>query len=156
MAVLAFGDIGIAGGSGLRVDAAIVRALLVGVTGGADGFHRSGIVREGLDVDMAIGAAEDAVYRTFKLCVVDVQADLLAVLVFRQGRIAVAGQAFVVAHLGRRFGRLLRCRLGRELWNRRCHQQQQGSKESQTAALHESPHFYPGQLTPENIPTSPT
>ena len=56
---------------------------------------------------------------------------------FDESRIAMAGQALVVAHLGRSFARLLS--LGRELRNCRCHYQQQGSKENQTTALHGAP-----------------
>ena len=83
VAVLALGDVGVAGRRGLGVDTVIVGGLLVGMAGGAHRLRRRGIVREGLDVGVAIGAAEDAVDGGLELGVVDVQADLLAVLVFR-------------------------------------------------------------------------
>ena len=68
------------------------------------------------------------------LLVVDVQADLLAVLLFDQGRVAMASQAFVVAHLRGRRG--LTRFLGRRcLCNCRC-AEQHGSKKNQTAAFH--------------------
>ncbi len=137
VAVLTLGDVGVAGGRRLRMDTAIVGGLLIGVTVGALGHHRRGIVRESLDVGVAIGAAKDAMGGGFELGVVDVEADLLSVLVFRESRIAMAGQALVVGHLGRGFARLLS--LGRQLRSCRCHHQQQGSKENQTTALHGAP-----------------
>ena len=95
VAVLALGDVGIAGRRGLGVNAVVVSRLLVGMAGGADGLGRSGIVREGLDVGVAIGTAEDAVNATFKLGVIHMQADLLPVLVLGQSRIVMASEALV-------------------------------------------------------------
>ena len=54
------------------------------------------------------------------------QADLLAVLVFRETGIAMASQTLLVAHLGG----VLRCSPNRE---------QQGNTEDQTATLHVTP-----------------
>ena len=128
VAVLALGHVGVAGGRGLGVNAVIVGGLLISVAGGAHRLDRRGVVRKGLDVGVAIGAAEDAVHRGLELGVVDMQADLLAVLVFRESGIVVAGQALVVAHLGS----MLRRSPSRE---------QQGYTENQTAALHGTPRF---------------
>ena len=120
--VLALGHIGVSRGRGLGVDAMIISRLLVGVTGGAYRLGRSWIVRESPDVGMAVGAAEHAVDRRLELRIVHMQADLLAVFVFGQGHIAVAGQTLVIAHLGGGFGRrrmLLRRGRGRMRGSRR-------------------------------------
>ena len=111
------------------------------------GFAGVGSCGKRLDVGVAISAAEGAVNRSLEFGVVDVQADLLAVLVFGQSRIAVAGQALVVAHLGGRgrLGRLFGRRLGMKLRSRGCRHQQQGGEKNQTAALHRSPRYRPGE-----------
>ena len=62
--VLALGHVGISGGCSFGVDAMIVSRLLVGVTGGAYRLGRSWIVGKGLDVGVAVGAAEHAVDRS--------------------------------------------------------------------------------------------
>src|SRR5271157_950499 len=56
MAILAPGDVAIAGHCALGVDTVIVSGLLVSVTGGADGLGGSWIVRYRFDVGVAIGA----------------------------------------------------------------------------------------------------
>ena len=56
-----------------------------------------------LDVGVTIHAAERTVDGSFELGFIHVQADLLPVLVFSEGGVAVAGQAILVAHL-RSFG----------------------------------------------------
>jgi len=112
------------------VDAVIVGGLLVSVAGGADGLGRSWIVRDSSDVGVAIGATERAVNRRLELRVIDMQADLFAVLVFRETVIVMASQAVLIAHLGGGFGQS----------NRR---EQQGNRENQTATLHETPRFRP-------------
>ena len=61
VAVLALRDVGVAGRSGLGMDAMIVGGLLVGMAGGTDRLCRRGIVRERLDVGVTIGATENAV-----------------------------------------------------------------------------------------------
>ena len=111
VAVLTLGDVGISRGRGLGVYAVVIGGLLIGMTGGAGRLGRCGIVRERLDVGVAIGAAKNAVDRRFELGIVDVQADLLAVFFLNEGRVAMASQALVVAHLGG-FGRRGRVLLG--------------------------------------------
>ncbi len=103
VAVLALGYVGIARCCGLGVDAVLVRSLLIGVAGGAHRLRRRGVVRKCLDVGVAVGATERTVDGRLELRVVHMQADLLAVLVFRQSGIAMTGQTIIVAHL-RGFG----------------------------------------------------
>lgn len=142
VAVLALGDIGVSRRSGFSVNPVIVGRLLVSVAGCAYRFGRGWIVREGLYVGVAVGAAEDAVDGVLELGVVDVQADLLAIFLFDEGRVAMACEAFVIAHLGSSFrrGRMLlrgcRRRLGRGRYGKK-----QSSKKDQTAAFHRISRF---------------
>ncbi len=57
-------------------------------------------MRESLNVAVAIGTAKSAVNRGLERCVVYVQTDLFAILVFGQSCIIVTGQTLLVAHLG--------------------------------------------------------
>ena len=61
VAILAFRHVGVARRCGLGVDAVIVRSLLISVTGGADRLGRRWLMRERLDVGVAIRATEGAV-----------------------------------------------------------------------------------------------
>jgi hypothetical protein len=115
VAVLALGDVIVSRRCRLGVDAVLIRGLLVGMTGGTDRLGWNWIVRKRLNVGVAVRTSERIVYGRLEVRVVHVQADLIAVLVLCQGRVAVTGQAFLVAHF-RRFGRAFRCghRHGRE------------------------------------------
>ena len=110
MAILAFRHVGVSRRRGLGVDTVIVSSLLVSVAGGANRFGGRGLMRKGLDVGVTIGATEGAVNRRLELGVIDMQADLFAVLVFRETGIVMASQAVLIAHLGGVF----RQRPGRE------------------------------------------
>ena len=105
VAVLAFGDIAVARGGGLGVDAVIVSGLLVGVAGGANGLGRRALMRNTLDVGVAIGATEGTMDRRLEFGVIYMEADLLAVLVFRETGIIMASQTVVIAQLGGGFRR---------------------------------------------------
>src|SRR5664279_4337566 len=110
----------------------LVRSLLIGVTGRANRLGRRGIMRERLDVGVTIHACERAsVDGSLELRVVHVQADLLAVLVFRHSRVAMTGQTFFVAHF-----RGLGSGLGR---GRRHRRKQQSKYNNPTATFHEFP-----------------
>ncbi len=135
VAVLALGDIHVAGGGRFGMNAAIVSSLLIGVAGGALGLGRRGLVGRALHIGVTVGAGEDAVRGSLELLVVDAQADLFAVLLLGHRRVVVAGQAVIVAHLRGRRGGLARFLGRRCLCNCRC-EEQHGSKKNQTAAFH--------------------
>lgn len=85
------------------MQAAVVRSLLVGMTGGASNFLWSGFVRGVLYVGMAIDAGEHAaVDGIFEGLRIDMQADSFAVDFVSQRRVAMTRQALV----GRGFGRI--------------------------------------------------
>ena len=106
----------------------IVSRLLSLMAGGAYGLGGRGIVRQCLNVFVAIGATENAMDGGFELGIIHVQADLFAVLVFGESGIIMASQAVVIAHLGGIFGY-------------RSRSEEQRDEENQTATLHRNPRF---------------
>jgi hypothetical protein len=79
-----------------RVEAAIIRGLLIGVALPAGDFLRCGFVCQVFNIGVAIHASEHAaVNRIFERPRIHVQADRLAVHIVSQARIAMAGEAII-------------------------------------------------------------
>jgi hypothetical protein len=90
--------------AGLGVEALVVCGLLLGVAAGARGLCRRGLVGDGLDVVVAIGAAEHAVNRAGKVLLAHVEADRLAFVILAEGLVVMAGETVGVGGRLGRFG----------------------------------------------------
>jgi hypothetical protein len=96
--------------NGLAVEAALVRCLLIGVTGRASDVLRRRLVGRALYVRVAVHtskhAAVDGIFESLRI---DVKAYRLSVNLVRQCGVAMAGEAFLDCGLGRVFlGRCLK------------------------------------------------
>ena len=111
VAIDASGCIGVSALNGLRVKAAVVSGLFVGVAGRATDLLRGCFVRGAGDVSVTIDAREHAaVDGVFELLRIDLQADVLSVDFVRQAGITVTGEALICSGLGWFF---FRCRQGK-------------------------------------------
>src|SRR5690348_7727657 len=94
----------------LGVKTVIISSLLVGVALCACDLGWSYIVRRGFDIAVAIHAIEHAVDGRLKVISINVEADLLAALLFRHGGIIVASKTLFVGRFGRSLGSGRCCR----------------------------------------------
>src|SRR5215831_19025108 len=108
VAIDASGGVTIAALDRLRMEAALVGGLFLGMAGRAGDLLWRRFVRGTLDVGVAIQAREHAaVNRILEPLRIDVQADLLAIDLARERRVTVAGEALVNAGFWRILGRRL-------------------------------------------------
>jgi hypothetical protein len=79
-----------------RMEAAVVRSLLISMAFGTSDFLRRAVVDRTLDIVVAVNAGKHAaVYGIFKGLWIYIKADGSAIYIMRQRGVAVAGQAVI-------------------------------------------------------------